>query len=56
MYATADRITILCNGKRLLTQRLIDITPVQIAEGIVSKKMEFMDSAGQSNTGGSLVL
>ena len=37
VYTIADRITILRNGKRLLTRRLTDITPAQIVEGIVGK-------------------
>ena len=56
VYAIADRITILRNGKRLLTQRLTDITPAQIVEGIVGKEVELADNAGQSNTDGPVVL
>lgn len=40
VYAIADRITILRNGKRLLTQPLSEITPAQIVEGIVGKEVE----------------
>jgi len=39
VYRIADRITILRDGNRLLTDRLVDITPAQIVEGIVGKKM-----------------
>lgn len=39
VYRIADRITILRDGHRLLTDRLVDITPVQIVEGIVGKEM-----------------
>ena len=56
VYTIADRITILRNGKRLLTQRLTDITPAQIVEGIVGKEVELADNAGQSNTDGPVVL
>ena len=41
---------------RLLTQRLTDITPAQIVEGIVGKEVELADNAGQSNTDGPVVL
>ena len=56
VYAIADRITILRNGKRLLTKRLTDITPAQIVEGIVGKEVELAAVAGQSNTDGPVVL
>ena len=37
VYEIADRITILRNGKHLLTSALADITPEQIVEGIVGR-------------------
>ena len=39
VYRIADRITILRDGNRLLTERLADITPAQIVEGIVGKEL-----------------
>jgi ribose transport system ATP-binding protein len=40
VYRIADRITILRDGRRLLTEPLSNVTPEQIVEGIVGKKME----------------
>jgi len=40
IYRIADRITILRDGKRLLTERLTDVTPAQIVEGIVGRHVE----------------
>src|SRR3954467_9672459 len=40
VYRIADRITILRDGRRLLTETLADVTPEQIVEGIVGKKIE----------------
>ena len=40
VYRIADRITILRDGRRLLTEALTDVTPEQIVEGIVGKKMD----------------
>ena len=40
VYRIADRITILRDGRRLLTEKLVDVTPEQIVEGIVGKKIE----------------
>jgi ribose transport system ATP-binding protein len=40
VYRIADRITILRDGRRLLTESLNDVTPEQIVEGIVGKKIE----------------
>ncbi len=40
VYRIADRITILRDGRRLLTEKLTDVTPEQIVEGIVGKKIE----------------
>ena len=42
VYRIADRITILRDGRRLLTEKLSDVTPEQIVEGIVGKKIEGM--------------
>ncbi|MEV4708757.1 sugar ABC transporter ATP-binding protein [Actinoplanes sp. NPDC049316] len=40
VYRIADRITILRDGRRLFTRKLAEITPAEIVEGIVGKKME----------------
>jgi ribose transport system ATP-binding protein len=40
VYRLADRITILRDGRRLLTEPLSSVTPEQIVEGIVGKKIE----------------
>ncbi|MDT0195678.1 sugar ABC transporter ATP-binding protein [Arthrobacter sp. AB6] len=40
VYRLADRITILRDGRHLLTAPLTDVTPEQIVEGIVGKKIE----------------
>jgi ribose transport system ATP-binding protein len=40
VYRIADRITILRDGRRLLTEPLGNVTPEQIVEGIVGKKIE----------------
>ncbi|MFC8501228.1 sugar ABC transporter ATP-binding protein [Pedococcus sp. NPDC057267] len=40
IYRIADRITILRDGQRLLTEPLSTVTPTQIVEGIVGKKIE----------------
>lgn len=40
VYRLADRITILRDGRRLLTEPLTNVTPEQIVEGIVGKKIE----------------
>ena len=40
VYRIADRITILRDGERLLTETLNTVTPAQIVEGIVGKKIE----------------
>ncbi|HEV7727970.1 MAG: monosaccharide transporter ATP-binding protein family [Modestobacter sp.] len=40
VYRIADRITILRDGRRLLTEALADVTPAQIVEGIVGKEIE----------------
>jgi len=40
VYRIADRITILRDGRRLLTESLTDVTPTQIVEGIVGRQME----------------
>jgi ribose transport system ATP-binding protein len=40
VYRLADRITILRDGSRLLTEPLTGVTPEQIVEGIVGKKIE----------------
>ena len=40
IYRIADRITILRDGKQLLTAALSDVTPAQIVEGIVGREIE----------------
>lgn len=40
VYRIADRITILRDGRRLLTEPLTNVTPEQIVEGIVGKRIE----------------
>jgi ribose transport system ATP-binding protein len=40
VYRIADRITILRDGEHLLTEPLSTVTPTQIVEGIVGKKIE----------------
>ncbi|UXM92462.1 sugar ABC transporter ATP-binding protein [Paenarthrobacter sp. JL.01a] len=40
VYRLADRITILRDGKHLLTKPLTGVTPEQIVEGIVGKKVD----------------
>jgi ribose transport system ATP-binding protein len=40
VYRIADRITILRDGRRLFSKTLADVTPEQIVEGIVGKKIE----------------
>jgi len=40
IYHIADRITILRDGRRLLTEPLSAVTPEKIVEGIVGKKIE----------------
>jgi len=42
VYRIADRITILRDGRNLLTERLTDVTPEQIVEGIVGQQIEGM--------------
>ncbi|MEY9951868.1 sugar ABC transporter ATP-binding protein [Leifsonia sp. EB34] len=40
VYRIADRITVLRDGRRLFTQRLSDVSPEDIVEGIVGRRME----------------
>ena len=40
VYRIADRITILRDGQHLFTKRLSEVTPAQIVEGIVGRKIE----------------
>ena len=40
VYRIADRITILRDGRRLITEALRTVTPEEIVEGIVGKKIE----------------
>lgn len=40
IYRIADRITVLRDGRKLFTEPLTEITPEQIIEGIVGKKIE----------------
>src|ERR671932_2265137 len=54
VYRIADRITILRDGRRLLTRELTQITPAEIVEGIVGKKMEgeleYQERQGRADT------
>ena len=54
VYRIADRITILRDGRRLLTRELTEITPAEIVEGIVGKKMEgeleYRERQGRADT------
>ncbi len=52
----ADRITILRNGRTLLTSRLRDITPAQIVEGIVGKTVSMEANRGGEHQHGDVVL
>ena len=54
VYRIADRITILRDGVRLFTKPLSKVTPEQIVEGIVGKKIEghhmaYRDRAGSAD-------
>jgi ribose transport system ATP-binding protein len=40
VYRIADRITVLRDGRRVLTEPLADLTPAQIVEAIVGRRME----------------
>jgi ribose transport system ATP-binding protein len=40
VYRIADRITVLRDGRRVLTERLADVTPPQIVEAIVGRRLE----------------
>src|SRR3954451_5987528 len=40
VYRIADRITILRDGRRLFTKELTGVSPAEIVEGIVGKKIE----------------
>jgi ribose transport system ATP-binding protein len=40
VYRIADRITVLRDGRRLLTKPLTEVTPAQIVEGIVGREIE----------------
>jgi ribose transport system ATP-binding protein len=40
VFRIADRITILRDGRRLLTERLSNLTPAQVVEGIVGQQIE----------------
>jgi ribose transport system ATP-binding protein len=40
VYRIADRITVLRDGRRVLTERLADLTPPQIVEAIVGRRLE----------------
>ncbi|MCW2694781.1 MAG: monosaccharide transporter ATP-binding protein family [Mycobacterium sp.] len=40
VYRIADRITVLRDGRRVLTERLTDLTPAQIVEAIVGRRLE----------------
>jgi ribose transport system ATP-binding protein len=50
VYRIADRITILRDGRNLLTERLTDVTPEQIVEGIVGRQVEGMAYQERTST------
>lgn len=52
----ADQITILRNGKTLLTSPLRDITPARIVEGIVGKTVSMEANRGSERLHGDVVL
>ncbi len=56
VYEIADRITILRNGKRLLTKPLAEISAAQIVEGIVGKAVEVAGPAVGAREDGEVVL
>ena len=56
VYEIADRITILRNGKRLLTKPLASISAAQIVEGIVGKAVEVAGPAIAASGDGEIIL
>ncbi|MGB3828992.1 MAG: sugar ABC transporter ATP-binding protein [Ornithinimicrobium sp.] len=58
VYRIADRITILRDGGRLLTERLSDVTPAQVVEGIVGQQMDgsLAYVRREASSGGDLLL
>jgi ribose transport system ATP-binding protein len=56
VYRIADRITILRDGRRLLTEKVADVTPEQIVEGIVGKKIEGLRYRDRGHDGGEAPL
>ena len=56
VYEIADRITILRNGKKLLTSSLAHITPDQVVEGIVGEVVSMEANRGTERTSGPVVL
>ncbi|MEH1512834.1 sugar ABC transporter ATP-binding protein [Cutibacterium avidum] len=48
VYRIADRITILRNGKRLLTSAMNDITPEKIVESVAGKTVNLVDTPHRS--------
>lgn len=56
VYAIADRITILRNGRRLLTEPLTRITPAEIVEGIVGKEVSLTPPEHPSGPDDEVVL
>ncbi|MEH3077620.1 MAG: sugar ABC transporter ATP-binding protein [Quadrisphaera sp.] len=40
VFRIADRITVLRDGRRLMTERLVDTTPAEVIEGIVGQALE----------------
>jgi ribose transport system ATP-binding protein len=49
VYRIADRITILRDGRRFLTEPLSEITPDRIVEGIVGRPVEGMAYSGSTS-------
>jgi len=50
VYRIADRITILRDGRHLLTERLDQVSPDQIVEGIVGRQIEGMAYQERTST------
>jgi ribose transport system ATP-binding protein len=54
VYRIADRITILRDGRRLLTKPLTEVSPEEIVQGIVGKEIEGQMSYLQRNAYGDV--
>jgi ribose transport system ATP-binding protein len=52
VYRIADRITVLRDGRRVLTESLTELTPAQIVEAIVGRRLESqLTYAGRGESG-----